>query len=151
VHRGTQIIFSDIGTPKPDDFNIYDALKNKLTRDFAIPAHEITFIHDWKDKQKPELFKKMNQGEIRILIGSTEKAGTGLNVQKRVIGMHHMDIPWKPAELEQRDGRGARQGNTGWPSSSTLIKSGTSFMPSSNLWTITNSTCSKTSRPLSAR
>jgi N12 class adenine-specific DNA methylase len=112
VHRGTQIIFSDIGTPKPEDFNIYDALKNKLVRDFAIPAHEITFIHDWTDKQKPELFKKMNQGDIRILIGSTEKAGTGLNVQKRVIAMHHMDIPWKPAELEQRDGRGARQGNT---------------------------------------
>ncbi|MES2063417.1 MAG: helicase-related protein [Bacteroidota bacterium] len=112
VHRGTQIIFSDIGTPKPEDFNIYDALKNKLVRDFAIPAHEITFIHDWTDKQKPELFKKMNAGDIRILIGSTEKAGTGLNVQKRVIGMHHMDIPWKPAELEQRDGRGARQGNT---------------------------------------
>jgi N12 class adenine-specific DNA methylase len=112
VHRGTQIIFSDIGIPKPDDFNIYDALKNKLIRDFSIPAHEITFIHDWTDKQKPELFKKMNHGDIRILIGSTEKAGTGLNVQKRVIGMHHMDIPWKPAELEQRDGRGARQGNT---------------------------------------
>jgi N12 class adenine-specific DNA methylase len=111
VHRGTQIIFSDIGTPKPDEFNIYDTLKIKLTRDFAIPAHEITFIHGWKDKQKPELFRKMNQGEIRILIGSTEKAGTGLNVQKRVVAVHHMDIPWKPAELEQRDGRGSRQGN----------------------------------------
>ena len=112
VHRGTQIIFSDIGTPKPEEFNVYDALKLKLTRDFAIPPHEITFIHDWSDKQKPELFKRMNQGDIRILIGSTEKAGTGLNVQKRVIAMHHMDIPWKPAELEQRDGRGARQGNS---------------------------------------
>ncbi|TSJ40934.1 DNA methylase [Mucilaginibacter corticis] len=112
VHRGTQIIFSDIGTPKPDAFNIYDALKIKLVRDFSIPAHEITFIHDWTDKQKPDLFRKMNQGDIRILIGSTEKAGTGLNVQKRIVAMHHLDIPWKPAELEQRDGRGARQGNT---------------------------------------
>jgi len=111
VHRGTQIIFSDIGTPKVEEFNIYDGLKQKLVRDFAIPAHEITFIHDWTDKQKPELFKRMNQGDIRILIGSTEKAGTGLNVQKRVVAMHHLDIPWKPAELEQRDGRGARQGN----------------------------------------
>jgi len=111
IHRGTQIIFSDIGTPKPEAFNIYDGLKQKLTRDFAIPAHEITFIHDWTDKRKPELFKRMNQGDIRVLIGSTEKAGTGLNVQKRVVAMHHMDIPWKPAELEQRDGRGARQGN----------------------------------------
>ena len=110
-HKGTQIIFSDIGTPKPNDFNIYDALKQKLTRDFNIPASEITFIHDWTDKKKPELFRKMNNGQIRILIGSTEKAGTGLNVQQRVIAMHHMDIPWKPAELEQRNGRGARQGN----------------------------------------
>ncbi len=111
VHRGTQIIFSDIGTPKKEEFNIYNALKEKLVSDFSIPSHEITFIHDWTDKQKPELFRRMNAGEIRVLLGSTEKAGTGLNVQKRVVAMHHMDIPWKPAELEQRDGRGARQGN----------------------------------------
>lgn len=110
-YRGTQMIFSDIGTPKPDAFNIYDALKEKLTRDFNVPAGEITFIHDWTDKQKPELFRKMNSGEIRILIGSTEKAGTGLNVQQRVVAIHHLDIPWKPSELEQRNGRGARQGN----------------------------------------
>jgi N12 class adenine-specific DNA methylase len=110
-HKGTQIVFCDIGTPKTDEFNIYDALKEKLVRDFNIPAHEITFIHDWSDKKKPELFKKMNSGEIRILIGSTDKAGTGLNVQKRMVAMHHMDIPWKPSELEQRNGRGARQGN----------------------------------------
>ena len=110
-HKGTQIVFSDIGTPKKDDFNIYDALKEKLVGDFHIPGEQITFIHDWTDKQKKELFRKMNRGEIRVLIGSTEKAGTGLNVQERVVAMHHMDIPWKPAELEQRDGRGARQGN----------------------------------------
>ncbi|MEO6328741.1 MAG: helicase-related protein [Ginsengibacter sp.] len=109
--KGTQIVFSDIGTPKPDAFNIYDALKNKLVTDFSIPADHITFIHDWTDRQKPELFRKMNNGEIRILLGSTEKAGTGLNVQRNVIGMHHLDIPWKPSELEQRNGRGARQGN----------------------------------------
>ncbi|MES2107933.1 MAG: helicase-related protein [Bacteroidota bacterium] len=111
AHRGTQIVFCDIGTPKPDAFNIYDALKDKLVSDMDIPANQITYIHDWTDKQKPELFKKMNRGEIRILIGSTEKAGTGLNVQERVIAMHHLDIPWKPSELEQRNGRGARQGN----------------------------------------
>lgn len=110
-HKGTQIIFCDIGTPKPDEFNIYDALKEKLINDFKIPAHHITFIHDWTDKQKPELFRKMNNGEIRIMLGSTEKAGTGLNVQAKVVAMHHLDIPWKPSELEQRDGRGARQGN----------------------------------------
>ncbi|MGN6214477.1 helicase-related protein [Parafilimonas sp.] len=110
-HKGTQIVFSDIGTPKPGEFNIYDALKEKLVRDFSIPEREITFIHDWSDTKKPELFRKMNRGEIRILLGSTEKAGTGLNVQQRVIAMHHIDIPWKPSELEQRNGRGARQGN----------------------------------------
>lgn len=109
--KGTQIVFSDIGTPKPDAFNIYDALKNKLVNDFSIPENQITFIHDWTDKQKSELFRKMNNGEVRILLGSTEKAGTGLNVQNKVIGIHHLDIPWKPSELEQRNGRGARQGN----------------------------------------
>lgn len=110
-YRGTQIIFSDIGTPNPNGFNIYDALKQKLIQQHEIPANQITFIHDWTDKRKPELFHKMNTGEIRILIGSTEKAGTGLNVQERVVAMHHLDIPWKPSELEQRNGRGARQGN----------------------------------------
>jgi N12 class adenine-specific DNA methylase len=111
-HKGTQIIFCDIGTPKKDEFNIYDALKEKLVRDFNIPEHEISFIHDtaWT-KDRPGMFKKMNKGIIRVLIGSTEKAGTGLNVQERIVAMHHMDIPWKPSELEQRDGRGARQGN----------------------------------------
>lgn len=110
-HKGTQIVFSDIGTPKPGVFNIYDALKDKLVRDFGIPAHEITYIHDWTDRQKPELFRKMNAGEIRLLLGSTDKAGTGLNVQARVLAMHHFDTPWRPSDLEQRDGRGARQGN----------------------------------------
>jgi len=111
ANRGTQIVFSDIGTPKKDEFNIYDALKEKLTTDFSIPSNEITFIHDWTDKQKPDLFRRMNSGEIRVLLGSTEKAGTGLNVQKRGVAMHHLDIPWKPSELEQRQGRLARQGN----------------------------------------
>lgn len=111
IHKGTQIAFSDIGTPKPNEFNIYDALKEKLIRDFNIPEREITFIHNWTERRKPELFRKMNRGEIRILLGSTEKAGTGLNVQARIVAMHHLDIPWKPAELEQRNGRGARQGN----------------------------------------
>jgi N12 class adenine-specific DNA methylase len=111
-HKGTQIIFSDIGTPKVGEFNVYDALRDKLVTDFDVPANQITFIHNWAtDKQRKELFKKMNAGEIRILIGSTEKAGTGLNVQERIVAMHHLDIPWKPSELEQRDGRGARQGN----------------------------------------
>lgn len=109
--RGTQIAFCDVGTPKTDEFNLYDALKDKLVKDHLIPAAEITFIHDWTDNKKAELFEKMNKGYIRVLIGSTEKAGTGLNVQQRVVAMHHLDIPWKPAELEQRNGRGARPGN----------------------------------------
>jgi hypothetical protein len=113
-HRGTQIVFCDIGTPKSDQFDLYNALKQKLVTDFNIPAHEISFIHDsaWSaQKLRGAMFKKMNEGHIRVLVGSTEKAGTGLNVQKRIVAMHHIDIPWKPAELEQRNGRGARQGN----------------------------------------
>jgi len=108
---GTQLIFCDIGTPKSDQFNVYDALKSKLVNDFNIPAHEITFAHDWSEKQKPVMFRKMNSGEIRINIGSTEKLGTGTNVQKRGVAMHHLDIPWRPSDLEQRDGRFSRQGN----------------------------------------
>lgn len=110
-HKGTQLIFCDIGTPKTNEFNIYDALKEKLTNDLGIAAHEITYIHDWTDKQKPELFRKMNNGQIRVLLGSTEKAGTGLNVQQRLVALHHLDIPWTPKDLDQRNGRGARQGN----------------------------------------
>ncbi|SDF27648.1 Helicase conserved C-terminal domain-containing protein [Mucilaginibacter pineti] len=109
--RGTQVIFSDIGTPKSGEFNIYDALKEKLVRDFGIPAHEISFIHDWSDKQRPEMFRRMNNGDIRIQIGSTEKLGTGTNVQKRGVALHHFDIPWRPSDLDQRDGRYARPGN----------------------------------------
>lgn len=110
-YRGTQIIFCDVGTPGTQGFNVYEALRDKLTRDFDIPAHEIEFIHDWSSRRKPELFRKMNKGDIRILLVSTEKGGTGLNVQQRVIATHHLDIPWKPSELEQRNGRGARKGN----------------------------------------
>lgn len=127
--KGTQLIFCDLGTPSKDvieiegdwgsvevrkvpKFTVYQALKDKLMETYEIPEHEIQFIHDWEgDRKKHELFKKMNDGDIRILIGSTEKAGTGLNVQQRIVCMHHLDIPWKPAELEQRSGRGARQGN----------------------------------------
>lgn len=110
-HKGTQLIFSDIGTPQPRAFNLYDALKTKLVEDFQIPANTISFIHDWPKKKRPELFKKVNRGEIRILLGSTPKLGTGTNVQKRIVALHHLDIPWKSTELEQRNGRGARKGN----------------------------------------
>ena len=82
-----------------------------MVNEYGLLFNEITFIHEWTDHKKPELFRKMSNGQIRVLIGSTEKAGTGLNVQQRVVAMHHLDIPWKPSELEQRNGRGARQGN----------------------------------------
>lgn len=111
AHRGTQLIFCDIGTPKPGEFNIYDALKVKLVS-MGMPAGEITFVHDWPEKKRPEMFRKMNSGAIRVNIGSTDKLGTGANVQQRVVAMHHIDIPWRPTDLDQRNGRGARQGNT---------------------------------------
>lgn len=109
-HRGTQIIFCDLGTPKPGQFNVYDELRRKLVAEHGIAAGEIVFIHDWEGK-RPQLFKMMNSGRIRVLLGSTDKAGTGVNVQERVVASHHLDIPWTPKDLEQRNGRGARQGN----------------------------------------
>lgn len=110
--KGTQLVFCDIGTPGTSGFELYKELKQKFTY-AGIPAEEITFIHDWNERNKHDLFKKMNDGVIRILIGSTDKAGTGLNVQQRVVALHQLDIPWKPAELTQRVGRGVRPGNWG--------------------------------------
>jgi len=111
AHKGTQLVFCDLGTPGTAGFNVYEALKEKLVRDFGIPANEIQFIHDWQGKKKAELFEKMNTGEICGLFGSSEMLGTGNNVQALVAAIHHMDSPWKPSEFEQRNGRGARQGN----------------------------------------
>lgn len=110
--KGTQLIFCDMGTPGTEGFKLYEELKMKLHYS-GIPLEEITFIHSWTERNKHELFRKMNDGEIRVLIGSTDKAGTGLNVQQRVVAMHQLDIPWKPAELTQRVGRGVRPGNWG--------------------------------------
>lgn len=118
--RGTQLIFCDMSTPKKpyenyeygEDFDVYNDLKHKLI-ERGIPAEEIAFIHDAKtDKEKQALFDKMNEGKIRILIGSTEKCGAGTNVQKRLAALHHLDAPYRPRDLQQRDGRGIRQGNT---------------------------------------
>ena len=94
-----------------EDFDVYNDLKHKLI-ERGIPAEEIAFIHDAKtDKEKQALFDKMNEGKIRILIGSTEKCGAGTNVQKRLAALHHLDAPYRPRDLQQRDGRGIRQGN----------------------------------------
>lgn len=109
--KGTQIVFCDTGTPTTDGFNIYSALKRKLIES-GINSDEIAFIHSANnDKQRSKLFEKVNNGDIRVIIGSTEKLGTGVNVQQRVVAMHDLDIPWRPSDLEQRHGRGARQGN----------------------------------------
>ncbi|MCR5835738.1 MAG: DEAD/DEAH box helicase, partial [Lachnospiraceae bacterium] len=106
-----QIAFSDIGTPK-DRFNVYDELKEKLI-EMNVKANEIAFIHDAStEAQRSKLEKQFNDGKIRILIGSTSKLGTGSNVQNRLIAVHHIDVPWKPSDMVQREGRIIRQGNT---------------------------------------
>lgn len=110
--RSTQLIFSDMSTPKGDgEFNIYDDIRGKLVA-MGIPKEEIAFIHEANsDKQKDELFAKVRKGEIRILMGSTQKMGAGTNVQNKLIALHDLDVPWRPADLEQRAGRIVRQGN----------------------------------------
>ncbi len=110
--KGTQVVFSDIGTPTgKKQFNVYDFLKAELMKK-GIPEEEIAFIHDAKnDKQKAELFTDMRSGRKRILIGSTSMMGTGTNIQKRLVAAHHIDCPWKPSDIEQREGRILRQGN----------------------------------------
>ena len=109
---GCQLIFSDIGTPgQGKDFTVYDYLKESLI-EFGIPSEEISFIHDAKtDAQRDILFKEMRTGKKKILIGSTDKCGTGVNVQTHLVALHHVDCPWKPSSIEQREGRGIRQGN----------------------------------------
>lgn len=109
---GCQLIFSDIGTPGADkDFTVYQYLKDALIQ-YGIPEDEIAFIHDAKtDAQRDVLFKEMRTGKKKVLIGSTDKCGTGVNVQTHLVALHHVDCPWKPSSIEQREGRGIRQGN----------------------------------------
>ncbi|WP_090385830.1 N-6 DNA methylase [Dyadobacter sp. SG02] len=112
--RGTQLVFCDLGTPTGStrDFSVYQALKDELVHKHKIPASEISFIHDAKtDKQRNKMIQDLNEGKIRITIGSTEKLGIGVNAQKLLVAMHHLDVPWKPSDFEQRVGRGARSGN----------------------------------------
>jgi N12 class adenine-specific DNA methylase len=111
-HKGTQLVFSDLGTYKPHQWNVYSELKRKLVEDYHIPPNEIKFIQECKNEaQRTKLFADTNAGRVRILMGSTEMLGTGVNVQQRIVAMHHLDIPWKPSELDQRIGRGVRKGN----------------------------------------
>lgn len=110
--KSTQLLFSDMSTPKGDgEFNIYDDIREKLVA-MGIPKEEIAFIHEANsDKQKDELFAKVRKGDVRILLGSTQKMGAGTNVQNKLIALHDLDVPWRPADLEQRAGRIVRQGN----------------------------------------
>ena len=109
--RLTQLVFCDLSTPNPDRFNVYDEVRDKLIAK-GIPAKEVAYIHDAEtDGQKKALFDAVNAGRVRILLGSTEKMGAGTNVQKRLIALHHLDAPWRPRDIEQREGRILRQGN----------------------------------------
>ena len=112
AQKSAQLIFCDLSTPKGDgSFNVYDDLKQKLMEK-GVPEKEIAFIHDANTEvKKTELFGKVKSGQVRFLIGSTAKMGAGTNVQDRLIALHHLDIGWKPSDLEQREGRIIRQGN----------------------------------------
>src|SRR6185369_4263470 len=135
--RSTQLVFLDLSTPRaagsgkqtkgkkaaeesdqaaqviPEDaqsISVYEDIRNKLIAK-GIPPKEIKFIHDAKDDAaKQRLFDDVNAGRVRVLLGSTEKMGAGMNVQRKLLALHHLDAPWRPSDLEQRDGRGQRQG-----------------------------------------
>ncbi len=107
---GLQIVFCDAGTPKQDgSFSVYDAIRRECA-ERGMDASRIAFVHEW-DKDRTELFRRCREGGIDVLIGSTEKLGTGANIQDRAVALHHVDVPWRPADLEQREGRIIRQGN----------------------------------------
>ena len=112
AQKSTQMVFVDLSTPQNDgQFNVYDDLKKKLL-DKGIPESEIAYIHNAKtEAAKKELFGKVRSGEVRVLIGSTQKMGAGTNAQRKLIALHHMDCPWRPSDLQQREGRIIRQGN----------------------------------------
>jgi len=108
--RGTQLVFCDISTPK-EGFNLYDELRNILIN-MGIPAEEIAFVHSaGTEAERTKLYKRVCDGKIRVLLGSTLKLGIGVNVQERMVALHHLDVPWRPADMIQRNGRILRQGN----------------------------------------
>ena len=110
--RSTQMIFCDLSTPKGDgSFSVYDDIRAKLL-ELGIPEHEIAYIHNAKSEaQKKDLFGKVRSGQVRILLGSTQRMGAGTNCQQKLIALHHLDCPWRPSDLQQREGRIIRQGN----------------------------------------
>lgn len=111
-HKGTQFVFSDLGTYKPGQWNTYSEIKRKLVDDYGIPADQVRFIQEAKtEKSRKAMIAAMNEGKIRVLFGSTEMLGTGVNAQRKCVAIHQLDIPWTPKDLEQRNGRGVRKGN----------------------------------------
>ena len=111
-HKGTQFVFSDLGTYLPGEWNVYSEIKRKLIEDYGIPSSEIRFIQECKNERaRKTVIAAMNEGSVRVLFGSTSMLGTGVNAQKRCVAIHHCDTPWRPSDLEQRNGRGVRAGN----------------------------------------
>lgn len=111
-HKGTQLVFSDLGTYKPHQWGMFTANWKSLAQDYHIPPNEIKLIQECKNEaQRTKLFADTNAGKVRIRRVPPEMLGTGVNVQQRIVALHHLDIPWKPSELDQRIGRGVRKGN----------------------------------------
>ena len=112
TQKGTQFVFSDLGTYKPGEWNVYSEIKRKLIEDYGIPVHEIRFIQECKtERSRKAVIEAMNSGDVRVLFGSTTMLGTGVNAQQRCVAVHHLDTPWRPSDLQQRDGRAVRAGN----------------------------------------
>lgn len=110
--KGTQFVFSDLGTFQPGTWNIYSEIKHKLVEEHSIPENEIRFIQECKtEKARKKVIQDMNEGKVRVLFGSTSMLGTGVNAQQRAVAIHHLDTPWRPSDLSQRDGRAVRKGN----------------------------------------
>ena len=112
AQKGTQFVFSDLGTYKPGEWNVYSEIKRKLIEDYGIPPHEIRFIQECKtERSRKAVIEAMNSGDVRVLFGSTSMLGTGVNAQRRAVCVHELDTPWRPSDLTQREGRAIRAGN----------------------------------------
>ena len=112
AQKGTQFVFSDLGTYKPGEWNVYSEIKRKLIEDYGIPPHEIRFIQECKtERSRKAVIQAMNDGDVRIMFGSTSMLGTGVNAQQRAVAVHELDTPWRPSDLTQREGRAIRAGN----------------------------------------
>ena len=112
AQKGTQFVFSDLGTYQSGQWSVYTEIKRKLVEDHGIPAQEIRFIQECKsEKSRKAVIEAMNEGYVRVLFGSTSMLGTGVNAQRRAVAIHHLDTPWRPSDLAQRDGRAVRKGN----------------------------------------